>query len=347
MMQSFFNQDNPWGQPNDLRGSFRRRSSSESPFRKFWNQYPWLRDKGPLPILGLIVCLLGTLWLLSGFYQVNPDEQGLVLRFGRWVQTTEPGWHYHLPSPIEQVLKPRVTLTNQIPIGEANGEDSHMLTGDRNIVDVGVIVQWHIRNAPDYLFNLREPEQTIRAVTESVIREIMGRMPIDHTFAEGRAEIQQQAKEHVQKILDSYHAGVQITEVNLSGVNPPPPVIESFREVDRANADRERLFNEAESYRNDVVPKARGEASHIVQDALAYKEATIARAQGEASRFLSIGAEYAKNPDSVKKRLYYETMERVYKDASKILMPSKGAPFLPHMAIAAATPKSPSQGEAQ
>lgn len=157
-----------------------------------------------------------------------------MLRFGRLARTAEPGWHYHLPYPIEQVIKPKVTQTNQIVIGMGNPEESLMLTGDRNIVDVTVIVQWHIKNAQDFLFNIRDPERTIKIVTESAIRDIIGQMPIDLTFAEARAEIQDRAKELVQKILDSYGSGVRVTEVNLKDVNPPQPVIESFREVDRA-----------------------------------------------------------------------------------------------------------------
>jgi len=320
-------QEGPWGQ----KSSFQKAAAEK--VKKF-KRPPAFLDGNPKGIVLLVLAVITGIWFMSGFYQINPDEQGLVLRFGKWVKTTEAGWHYHLPYPFEEVLRPQVTKTNQITIGGEGADDNLMLTGDRNIVDVNIIVQWHIKEAGDFLFNIRNPAHNIQAVTESVIREIIGKMPIDRTFAEGRAEIQQKARDRVQAILDQYKAGIQITEVNLAEVNPPQPVIEAFREVDRAYADQERMFNEAEGYRNDVVPKARGEASHIVQEATGYKENAITTAQGQTSYFLAQLKEYEKNPELLKKRLYYETMEKVLKDANKVLVSGKGAgQVLPHLKL--------------
>lgn len=324
-------QDSPWGrrpshtdQNEKIQKIFRKKGSG-----------PLFSGQNKLIIWGLLILVLGG-WLISGFYQINPDEQGIVLRFGKWIKTTEAGWHYHLPYPVEQVLKPKVTMTNQITIGFGNPDESLMLTGDRNIVDLSVIVQWHIKDPEEFLFNIRNPQQTIKAATESAIREIIGQTPIDSTFAEGRAEIQEQARQDVQKILNSYKAGINVTEVNLKDVNPPLSVIESFREVDRAYSDQERMLNEAETYRNDVVPKARGEAAHIVEDANGYKASAIAQAQGGTAHFKALLKEHAKNPTLMERRLYYETMERALKDANKVIVDAKGAHgVLPHMQLPA------------
>jgi len=326
-----FTMDNPWGGSSSNKGPkeenvfhFKKPSFQNMPFGN------------PLTTFIVAVGALLCLWLLSGFYQVNPNEEGLVLRFGALVRTAQPGWHYHLPYPIEEVLKPKITQTNQINIGMGNTDESLMLTGDRNIVDVMVIVQWHIKDAKDFLFNIKEPEKTIKAATESAIRDIISQMPIDFTFAEGRSEIQDKAKILVQKILDHYHAGVQITEVNLKDVNPPQPVIESFREVDRAYADQERMFNEAEAYKNDVVPRARGDGAKIVQDGHAYRDSLIAQANGDTQRFLSMLKEYKKAPDITKQRLYFESLEKIFSKAHKVFVDSKhSAPILSHMALPA------------
>lgn len=303
-------------------------------------QGPWgqARDRKFLPfkdsgsILWIAGILLAGAWLISGFYQVNPDEEGLVLRFGRLVQKTTPGWHYHIPFPVEKVLKPKVTTTNQITIGFGDTDESLMLTGDRNIVDVSVIVQWNIKNAEEFLFNIRQPEQIIKAVTESAIRDIIGQILIDRAFAEGRTEIQLKAKELVQEILDRYGAGVTITEINLKDVNPPQSVIESFREVDRANSDQERMINEAESYRNKKIHESRGQAAEIIAQGQAYKESILAKASGETGRFLLVAAQYAKSPQIMRTRLYLEMMEKVLESGQKILMEGKNA-VLPHLAL--------------
>jgi membrane protease subunit HflK len=325
--------DGPWGNPQNQEEGFRPKEKLDSFFKSpQFDQFFSGGNKSLWAIVGIV--FLGA-WIGSGFYQVNPDEEGIVLRFGKWIRTTEPGWHYHLPYPVEVVLKPKVTTTNQINIGFGSQDESLMLTGDRNIVDASVIVQWHIKDAGKYLFNLRDPQETIKAVTESALREIIGQTPIDSTFAEGRAEIQQSARALVQQILDSFQAGVQVTAVNLKNVNPPQPVIEAFREVDRAYSDQERLLNEAETYRNDIVPKARGEASQILADGKGYQESIVAQAKGSTQRFLSVLKEYKKAPAVTSQRLYLETMEKVLQEANKVIMDSKAAPqgMLPHMAL--------------
>lgn len=326
-----FTMDNPWGgSPSN------KKSKDENVFQFKKPSFHNLPFGNPMTTFGVGALILFVIWMISGFYQVNPNEEGLVLRFGELVRTSQPGWHYHLPYPIEEVLKPKVTQTNQINIGMGNTDESLMLTGDRNIVDVMVIVQWHIKQAKQFLFNIKDPERTIKAATESAIREIVGQTPIDLTFAEGRADIQDKAKALVQKILDGYHAGVQITEVNLKDVNPPQPVIESFREVDRAYADQERMFNEAEAYKNDVVPRARGEAAKIVQDGHAYRESLIAQAHGDAQRFNAVLKEYKKAPDVTKQRLYFESLEKIFSKANKVFVNTKnGNAVLPHMALPA------------
>lgn len=340
--------DNPWGSDKPRQKSQKDRGSKNNNVDYIFSRGGGSGGgNGDMPfnmpqkniIWIAIVGLIG-IWLISGFYQVNPDEEGLVLRFGKWEKTTQPGWHYHLPYPIERVLKPKVTATNQIEIGFTNKDESLMLTGDRNIVDVSVIVQWRIKNARDFLFNIRDTRHTIKAVTESVIREIMGQTPIDVTFAEGRADIQSQAKERVQQILDHYQSGVQITEVNLKEVNPPQSVIDSFRDVDRAYAQQESKINEAETVRNKVVPQARGESAKILEQAIAYKNAVIAKAQGEVAQFKAVLKEYEANPGIIKKQMYFDTMEKVLQKAHKVILNGDAAKgVLPHMKLPALTTK--------
>lgn len=323
--------EGPWGSKSPWSGN----KSSKGP-----NVENLFKNGGPsLPFGNKVLYSVGAFllilfWLGSGLYQINPDEEGLVLRFGALERVASPGWHYRLPFPIEQVWKQKVTTTNQITIGFGNQDESLMLTGDRNIVDASIIVQWHIKNAEDFLFNIRDPQNTVKAATESAIREIIGQTPIDATFAEGRSEIQIKARALVQEILDSYGAGIQITEVNLKDVNPPPPVIESFREVDRAYADQERMFNEAQAYYNDVVPRARGEGAGITEKGESDKSTAIAIAEGEIARFNAF-REAKKVDSTLEDRLYLETMESILQDAQKVIVNGKNNPILPHMPIGA------------
>ncbi len=287
-----------------------------------------------LAILGVIV--LG-LWAASGFYRVQPDEEGVVLRFGAFNRTAAPGLNYHIPWPIEQALTPRVTTENLVFIGyrPAEGtpqrtpaardvlEESLMLTGDENIIDIDFVVRWRIRDAADFLFNTRHPESTIKSAAESVMREVIGRTPIQPALTEARGEIETQVAQGLQYILDQYKAGVAITQVQLQRVDPPAAVIEAFRDVQRAAADRERQRNEAEAYRNDILPRARGEAARMVQEAQGFRDSQEARARGEAQRFLSVLSAYRQAEDITMRRLYLETMEEILRRNPKILVDDK------------------------
>jgi membrane protease subunit HflK len=308
-----------------------------------------------------IVALVAVAWLLSGFYRVQPDEQGVVLRFGKFVATSNPGLNYHLPYPIETVLTPKVTRNNQIDIGTRSGDDprrgtamrdvpqeSLMLTGDENIVDVDFAVFWVVKpaapgstediGAANYLFNVQNPEGTIKAVAESAMREVVGRTNIQPILTGARQTIEQDVQELMQRTLDSYKSGILVTQVQMQKVDPPSQVIDAFRDVQAARADAERLQNEAQAYANRVVPEARGEASRITQGAQGYKERAIIEAQGQAARFLSVLGEYEKAPDVVRQRIYLETMERVFGGMDKIIIdPStdRGSGVVPYLPLGA------------
>ena len=276
---------------------------------------------------------------------MNADEQGVVLRFGKWVNTTTPGLNYHLPSPIETVLLPKVTVINQIDIGfQGNNNQSlrrnvsvqnerQMLTGDENIIEIEFSVFWRIADAGMFLFNVEQPPQTIKAVAESVMREIIGKTPIQDALTEGRQRIEIEAQNKLQTVLDGYGAGVSIEQVKLTRVDPPAAVIDSFRDVQKAQADRERKRNEAEAYQNDIVPRARGEAERMFQEAQAYREEIIAKAKGEASRFLAVYNEYKQAKDVTRERIYLETMEKIMSGMNKVIIDGEAGsgvvPYLP------------------
>ncbi|HFD16952.1 MAG TPA: FtsH protease activity modulator HflK [Rhodospirillales bacterium] len=294
-------------------------------------------------LIGLAVVAL---WLASGFYRVLPEEQGVVLRFGRLDRVTGPGLHYRLPSPIEEVIKPQVARVNRIEIGyrsTATGkrelpEEALMLTGDENIIDINFVVLWRISNAADFLFNIRDPAQTLKAAAESVMREIIGRTPILEATTEGRRAIEQKAQEQLQQLMNEYGAGILLSAVQLQKADPPAPVIDAFKDVQAAQADRERLQNEAEAYANDVIPRARGEAERIIQEAEAYKQEVVARATGEASRFKAVLAAYREAKDVTLQRIYLETMQEILKGRNKVIIDSaEGArdviPYLPLPAL--------------
>ncbi|HLY53995.1 MAG TPA: FtsH protease activity modulator HflK, partial [Stellaceae bacterium] len=261
----------------------------------------WLRrlfsggSGGGKIIIGILAVIV-LLWAASGFYRVLPDEQGVVLRFGGYSETTQPGLHYHLPTPIEEVLTPSVTTVRFTNVGfdQETGrardlpEESLMLTGDENIIDINLQVQWLVKDARAYLFNIRDPERTVKSASESAIREVIGHTAIAAAMAEGRHQVETDTQSLLQTVLDSYGAGVQITQVQLQKADPPEQVLEAFRDVQRARTDKESLTNEAEAYSNDVVPKARGEAQQIIQDAQAYKAQVVAKAHGDADRFTSV-----------------------------------------------------------
>lgn len=303
-------------------------------------------SKKPLFIIPLI--LLG-LWLASGIYRVQQEEQGVVLRFGRQVAVKDPGLHWHWPSPIETVLTPKVTRVNRVEVGfrSAGGavgrsdsardisNESLMLTGDENIIDINFVLLWLIEKPENYLFKIRDPEPTVKAVAESVVREIIGQTPFAEATTEGRQRIEDNAREQIQSILNSYGAGIAVTEVQVQKVDPPDQVIDAFRDVQRAQADQERAVNEAETYQNDILPRARGDAVKMEQESEAYAEEVVARADGDAQRFIAVYNEYSKAPDVTSKRLYIETMEDVLSNMNKVLIDGSASgsggvvPYLP------------------
>ena len=302
--------------------------------------------KSPRTIILLVVAGIA-LWLLSGFYRVQPDEQGVVLRFGQWVRTAQAGLNYHLPSPIESVIKPKVTRINRIEIGVRTlgegtrggardvPEESLMLTGDENIIDIDFTVFWQIRDAGEFLFNIRSSESTVKVAAESAMREVVGRTNIQSVLTEGRQQVERQTATRLQEVLDSYKAGITVNRIQLLKVDPPQQVIDAFIDVQRARADRDRARNEAETYSKDILPRARGEAERLVQEARGYKEAIINQSQGEAQRFTEVYEAYKTAKDVTAQRIYIETLEEVFRGMTKIIMDSgaKGGqgivPYLP------------------
>ncbi|UCE85187.1 MAG: FtsH protease activity modulator HflK [Deltaproteobacteria bacterium] len=301
---------------------------------------------GSRGILLILLVLVG-LWLVSGFYTVGPEEQGVELYFGRWTGVTrDPGLHYHLPIPIATAVTPKVTRVNRVDIGFRADErrtaavrniveESQMLTGDENIVDVNFTVLWRIKDAGRFLFNVRDPEATVKTAAESAMREVIGRTPIASALAEGRRQVEEQTAMLLQGILDEYTVGIEITELQLQRVDPPEPVIDAFRDVQRARADLERLRNQAEAYANDIIPRARGEAAKLEQQAEAYKLEVVARSEGDAQRFLSVYNAYRRARDVTRRRIYLETLEAVLRGTDKILIDESATrsggvvPYLP------------------
>ncbi|WP_026988398.1 FtsH protease activity modulator HflK [Fodinicurvata fenggangensis] len=295
-------------------------------------------------VIGLLVIAVIAVWLLSGLYRVESDQEGVVLVFGEYIESTEPGLHWNWPAPIGEVETPSVESINAIEVGfrttgtsgvsqDDVAQESLMLTGDQNIIDIDFNVVWRVSNARKFLFNIREPFETVKTAAESAMRDIIGQTEIQRALTESRGEIEAQTQELLQSILDSYGSGILVVQIQLQNVQPPQPVADSFNDVQRALQDRDRLRNEAEAYRNDILPRARGEAQQIIQEANAYRESVVAEAEGEANRFLSVYEAYAESPDTTRQRLYLETLEEVYGSTEKILMDSDGAenivPYLP------------------
>jgi modulator of FtsH protease HflK len=300
------------------------------------------------PFIALVTVVLIAVVGFFGFtVRVNPDELGIVLRFGQYVRQLPPGLNFRWPYPIEEVELPKVTRINRVEIGmrgssdarDASGtirdvpEESLMLTGDENIVDVDFVVFWKISNAADFLFNIQNPEGTVKDVAESAMREIVGQSDIEPILTGARAKTEADAQALMQKTLDGYGAGVLITQVQLQKVDPPAQVIDAFRDVQAARADQERLQNEAEAYANRIIPEARGEAEKILQAAQGYRDQVIAVAKGEADRFLAVYEQYKKAPDVTRKRIFIETMEKVLGETDKVIIDGKSGtgvvPYLP------------------
>jgi membrane protease subunit HflK len=303
---------------------------------------------------GIALLLLAALviWGFSGFYRVQPGELGVVLRFGKYVRDTPPGLNYHLPYPIETVLTPNVEQINRLSIGMREVEDARrgvstrdvpeeslMLTGDENIVDVDFAVLWKIKpdQARDFLFNIQYPELTVKAVAESAMREVIGRSNIQPVLTGARQNIETAVQDLMQKTLDEYKSGIQIRQVQMQKVDPPSQVIDAFRDVQAARADLERAQNEAQTYANRIVPEARGRAAQIFQNAEAYREQTVAEATGQTSRFKQVFEEYAKAPQVTRQRMYLETMERLFAGTDKIILDSgtggSGAGVVPYLPL--------------
>lgn len=296
--------------------------------------------------IALVIGLLAVIWLASGIYRVEADEQGVVMRFGQWVRTEQPGLRYHLPAPIEAVLLPKVTRVNRIEVGYRSAGDgrrgdrdvpdeSLMLTGDENIVDIDFTVFWVIKDAGQFLFKIREPEVTVKKAAESAMREVIGRTDLQPALTEARQQIETSTRQLLQAMLDDYEAGIEVTQVQLQKADPPAPVIDAFNDVQRARSDRERARNEAEAYRNDIIPRARGEAERLIQEASAYREQVVSLAQGDAERFRKVQEAYAQSKDVTAKRMYLETMEEILRGANKIIIDGNAqnaqgvVPYLP------------------
>lgn len=296
---------------------------------------------GNLRSLWLVAAVILGFWGLSGFYIVQPDEQGVELLFGRYVKTTQPGVNYWPPTPIGAVMKPKVTQTNQLTIGFRGApgnirevpQESLILSGDQNIVDIQFVVQWRISDAGNFLFNMRDPEATVKIAAESALREVVGSNPLTSVVTNQRDQLAQQARELLQGIMDSYKAGVTILDLRIQKADPPKEVIDAFNDVQRAKQDAERLENEALAYRNDIIPRAKGEAARMVQNATADRERLVKEAEGQAARFTSFYETYAANKDITARRMYLEAMQEVLSKSNKVIMDSKGGsgvvPYLP------------------
>ncbi len=293
-------------------------------------------------IIGLLLVGMIALWLCSGFYTVNPGEHVVIQRFGAWSRTqTEEGLGYHFPAPIETLSKINVNEIQLMNIGFVEGgtglgrradkpEESLMLTADRNIVDLNLVIQWNIKSAEDYLFNIEDQEATIKKVAESAIREVVGQTDMFQIITSKRKEVADRTKEILQENLDEYKSGVNITQVLIEKAEVHPDVQSAFQDVQSAKQDAEDVQNRAETYKQDILPKARGRAIQLKQDADAYKQSTVARAQGDAQRFNSVYEAYLGGQDVTKQRMYLETMEQVLKNANKTILDDKGGavPYL-------------------
>jgi membrane protease subunit HflK len=342
------NNKGPWGNGS---GRGNQPLNIEDLLRKLQDNLKQFIPKGSNNFTGIftIFGILFSIWLTTGFYRVNEGEQAVVLRFGKWVGTTLPGLRYHLPYPIEEIIKKRVSIVNRIDSGvgdsaiqvaiqglRGNADQPLMLTGDENIVDINFTVLWFIKDLGQFTFKARAPEETVKIAAESIVREIIAQTPFEEVLTSGRGEINERAQQKLQKLVNDYQLGIQIQEVRLQKVDPPASVIDAFRDVQRARTDQERLVNEAESYRNSIIPVAQGEAIKIVQAAEAYKAAKVAQSEGEAARFISTLNEYRLAPEVTRKRIYMETIQSVLKLSNKVYF-DRGTKntqgILPHMAL--------------
>ena len=286
-----------------------------------------LLSMGVLPTIGIAIVI----WLLLGLYSVGPDEVGVVQRFGKYNRVVGSGLNYHIPYPIETVKTPKVTEVKRIEIGfrtvgknqyRTIEQESLMLTGDENIVDAELIVQYKIKDPIDYLFNFIGPELTLREASEASLRTVIGRHNIDEALTSAKLMIQEETKELLQIILDKYETGVIVVAVQLQDVSPPKQVIDAFKDVASAKEDKNRMINEAEGYRNDVIPKARGQAQAMIRESEGFRESRIKRAEGDVAKFKAIVKEYTKAKEVTKERLYLEAMEEILPGIDKYIVPN-------------------------
>jgi membrane protease subunit HflK len=316
--------------------------------------------------IGLIALAAVIVWGVTGFYRVNPDEQGVALVFGRWVETTQPGLQWNWPAPIGSIERPQVTRQNRVEVGFRTGlvqgrgdskrdvtAESLMLTGDENIIDIQSVVYWVIKDAGKYLFNIRNPESAVKSASEAAMREIMGKTAFEFARTQGRGRIQEDSKKLIQHILDMYGSGILITQVEIQKVDPPAKVIDAFRDVQAARADKERAVNEAQAYFNEQTQRAEGEAERIVREAEAFKEARVAESSGASQRFLAVYEQYKAAKDVTMRRMYLETMEDILSGMDKVIIDPSGSgggggvvPYLPLQELTNKR-RAPGQGGAQ
>ena len=301
--------------------------------------------KIPFPAGKILVGVVLLLWAATGIFIVAPDEKGVVLQFGAYNRTVEPGPHYHLPFPIEEVIKPKFTVTRRLEVGYRSMgadrpvrpvlEEASMLTSDENIVTVQFSVQYRIRDSKDFLFNLERQDESVKSAAEAAMREVIGRSEIDAALTDGKIQIQTETADLLQRILDRYEAGIDIEGVQMADVYAPGDVMSAFKDVASAREEKNTKINEAEGYSNKIIPEARGEAVRIINEAEAYKARIVRAATGESERFLAVLAAYNEAPDITRKRMYLEAMEEILSSAGieKIIMPdevSRGVlPLLP------------------
>ena len=338
------NKQNPWGSGGG-KGGGGEPPNIDDIIRKSQEQ---LKDvlPGGKRGFGLILLAILAFWIGSGYYSVKPDEEAVVLRFGKFAYTTTPGPHLHLPYPIESVEIKSVTTENTVEIGSitqtsrrgdrqsiARLGESLMLTGDENIVDIKFNVVWRIDNLNNYLFKLSDPDGTVKAVSESIMRELVGKNSITPIITTARGRLESEALLQIQDTLDEYEAGIRILRVQIIESEAPEQVKDSFLDVQRAEADQQKSINQADAYKNKVIPEARGNAEKLVQEAQAYAAITVAGAEGKAARFLSVYEQYKIAKDVTKKRIYLETMEEIFEGMDKVIIDSKGGsgvvPYLP------------------
>jgi len=354
---SWSNNDGPWGPSGGKSGSnpWTKKDQSGGPpsgdrppdlddfLRKWRDAFErWLpRIGGPSQLFMLILSILIGLWILSGFYQVATDQVGVVMRFGAFDRQEPAGLRYHLPTPIEDVLLPTVTSQNEIAVGFRHStrtpgeihsvpEESMMLTQDENIINVEFAVFWRVSDVGKFLFEIRDPEQTVKMAAESTMREVIGQNKLQFELTDGREQVAEDARIRLQKLMDEYNAGVVITEINLQTVSVPEEVKAAFQDVVNARLDQERFQNEAAAHANKVIPEAKGQSAKITQQAMGYRDQKIALAQGDADRFKEVLIAYDQAREVTVRRLYLETMESVLGNANKIIVDKAGSTMVPY-----------------